>query len=212
MKRRIGVFGGSYDPVHMGHLIMAENFRESLQLDQVVFLPAHVSPFKTGQTPTEDKHRLAMLRLAIGGNPYFSVDDRELHRGGVSYTFDTMQSLVRETNDTEFFLLIGADSLVDFDRWHRPQELLALVRLVVVERGGYEAVSWDALRRVATDEQFANIQKTKIQAPRIEIASREIRQRVRDGRTIRYLVPSSVEAYIREHRLWTSNAPQEATR
>jgi len=202
MTQRIGIFGGSFDPIHLGHLIMAEMFRESMQLDRVVFLLAKVSPFKTESHPSDDKQRWEMLRLAISGNEAFQADDREIRRGGVSYTVDSLRSMQQETPSAEWFLLIGADSLKDFDQWREPREILERVRLVVAERGGLDHVSWDAFQSIATPEQLRAVQERKLDAPKIEIASRDLRRRVRDGRSIRYLVPPAVEAFIHEQRLW----------
>lgn len=200
--QRIGVFGGSFDPIHHGHLIMAESFRESMQLDVVVFLLAYVSPFKTDTMPTSDKHRVEMLRLAICGNASFRLDDREIRRGGVSYTIDSLRALREESPQAEFFLLIGSDSLVSFDRWREPDQVLSLAQLVVAHRGGWGEIAWDDLARAATADQLRAIQGRVLDAPQIEIASRDLRRRVHEGRSIRYMVPAAVEAYIHEHRLW----------
>jgi nicotinate-nucleotide adenylyltransferase len=199
---RIGIFGGSFDPIHFGHLIMAESFRESMQLARVLFVPACVSPFKADKIPTSDKHRLEMLRLAICGNEAFVLDDREIQRGGVSYTVDSLRALREESPKAEFYLLIGSDSVVGFDRWREPGEVLSLAKLVVAHRGGQGAIQWGDVIRVANPDQLTEIQNRVLDVPQIEIASRDLRRRVREGRTIRYMVPAAVEAYIYEHRLW----------
>ena len=200
--QRIGIFGGSFDPIHQGHLIVAESFRESMDLDSVVFLPAYVSPFKTETIPTSDKHRVEMLRLAICGNSSFRLDDREIKRGGVSYTVDSLRAMREEWPGAEFFMLVGSDSLVGFDRWREPEAVLSLAHLVVAHRGGWGSIAWEDLARVASPSQLANMQSRVLDVPQIEIASRDLRRRVREGRTIRYMVPAAVEAYIREHGLW----------
>jgi nicotinate-nucleotide adenylyltransferase len=201
--QRIGIFGGSFDPIHQGHLIVAESFRESMSLDSVVFLPAYVSPFKTETIPTSDKHRVEMLRLAIGGNGSFRLDDREIKRGGISYTVDSLRAMHEERPGTEFFMLVGSDSLVGFDRWREPEAVLSLAQLVVAHRGGWGGgIAWEDLARVASPGQLTAVQSRILDVPQIEIASRDLRRRVREGRTIRYLVPAAVEAYIREHCLW----------
>lgn len=210
MAKRKGIFGGSFDPIHLGHLIMAEMFRESMALDSVLFIPTHVSPFKVQSLPTQDKHRIEMLRLAIGGHSQFDWDDREIRKGGVSYTIDTVRALQEEQSDTQWSLLIGEDSLRDFDRWREPKELLERVQLVVVHRGGFDAVSWSAIESIATEAQLAAIRSRRVEAPSIEIASSDIRRRVREGRSIRYLVPAAVEAYVYEHGLW-SREPERLT-
>lgn len=200
--QRIGIFGGSFDPIHHGHLIMAESFRESMHLDSVVFLPAYVSPFKTETTPTNDKHRVEMLQLAICGNDSFRLDDREIQRGGVSYTVDSLRAMHAELPAADFYMLIGSDSLVGFDRWREPHAVLSLAHLVVAHRGGWGDPAWDDLARVASPEQLSAVKSRILDVPQIEIASRDLRRRVREGRTIRYMVPAAVEAYIRQHRLW----------
>ncbi|MFN7732901.1 MAG: nicotinate-nucleotide adenylyltransferase [Pirellula sp.] len=204
MGQRIGIFGGSFDPVHVGHLIIAEQFREGMRLDQVRFIPTKVSPFKQEQLPTTDKQRLEMLRLAIGAHPGFAIDESEIRRGGVSYSIETIRELQTQISEAEWFLLIGADSLTDFAKWKEPSELLDRVHLVVVRRGGHGEIAWDALKGLTTPANIARIRSTAIDVPAMEIASRDIRQRVQHGRSIRYLVPASVEAYIREHKLWQS--------
>jgi nicotinate-nucleotide adenylyltransferase len=201
-KRRLGVFGGSFDPVHHGHLIMAESFREWMKLESVIFLPAYVSPFKTETKPTSDKHRLEMLRLAICGNGSFLLDDREIRRGGVSYTVDSLRAMRDESPNAEFYMLIGSDSLIGFDRWREPDAVLSLADVVIAQRGGLENITWGDLAKVASPEQLRSIQSRVLDVPQIEIASRDIRRRVNEGRTIRYMVPAAVEAYIHEHRLW----------
>lgn len=201
-KRRIGIFGGSFDPVHQGHLLIAEQFAEDMKLDLVKFIPAKVSPFKLGYTPTSDKHRLEMLRLAVGSNPRFEVDPLELERGGVSYTIDTVTALRGVEPDAEYYMLIGADSLKDFKKWKSPEELLVSVSLVVARRGGEAPPQWSELSGLASREVLEGIQKRALDLPAMELSSTDIRRRVAQRRSIRYLVPSSVEVYIHSHGLY----------
>lgn len=201
-KRRIGIFGGSFDPVHQGHLLIAEQFAEDMKLDLVKFIPAKVSPFKLGYTQTSDKHRLEMLRLAVGSNPRFEVDALELDRGGVSYTIDTVNALRGVEPDAEYYMLIGADSLKDFKKWKSPEELLVSVSLVVARRGGEAPPQWSELSGLASREVIEGIQKRALDLPAMELSSTDIRRRVAQRRSIRYLVPSSVEVYIHSHGLY----------
>ncbi len=201
-KRRIGIFGGSFDPVHQGHLLIAEQFAEDMKLDLVKFIPAKVSPFKLGYTPTSDKHRLEMLRLAVGSNRRFEVDSLELDRGGVSYTIDTVAALRGVEPDAEYYMLIGADSLKDFKKWKSPEELLVSVSLVVARRGGEAPPQWSELSGLATPEVLEGIQERSLNLPAMEISSTDIRRRLELGRSIRYLVPSAVEVYIQSHGLY----------
>lgn len=203
-KRRIGIFGGSFDPVHLGHLLIAEQFAQDMKLDVVKFIPAKVSPFKLSYTPTSDKHRLEMLRLAVGSNERFEVDSLELERGGVSYTIDTVASLRSVEPDAEYYMLIGADSLKDFKKWKSPEELLRSVSLVVARRGGEAPPEWSELSGLATPEVLSGIQERVLDLPAMEISSTDIRRRVERGRSIRYLVPSGVEVYIHSHGLYTA--------
>lgn len=203
-KRRIGIFGGSFDPVHLGHLLIAEQFAQDMKLDVVKFIPAKVSPFKLSYTPTSDKHRLEMLRLAVGSNERFEVDSLELDRGGVSYTIDTVASLRSVEPDAEYYMLIGADSLKDFKKWKSPEELLRSVSLVVARRGGEAPPEWSELSGLAIPEVLSGIQERVLDLPAMEISSTDIRRRVERGRSIRYLVPSGVEVYIHSHGLYTA--------
>ena len=207
-KRRIGIFGGSFDPVHQGHLLIAEQFAEDMKLDRVKFIPAKVSPFKLGYTPTSDKHRLEMLRLAVGSNPRFEVDPLELERGGVSYTIDTVTALRGVEPDAEYYMLIGADSLKDFKKWKSPEELLVSVSLVVARRGGEAPPQWSELSGLASREVLEGIQKRALDLPAMELSSTDIRRRVAQRRSIRYLVPSSVEVYIHSHGLYGATQGQ----
>src|SRR5262245_26343708 len=131
---RLGLFGGSFDPVHYGHLLLAETCRESAQLDQVWFVPAAVSPHKQGHSVTVAAHRIQMLRLAIAGHSPFDVCDYEIARGGVSYTVDTLEEVRKKLPDAELFLLMGADSLADFPTWRQPERICELALPLIVHR------------------------------------------------------------------------------
>ena len=199
---RLGIFGGTFDPIHLGHLILAETVREACRLDQVLFLPARISPLKQQTAPTEARHRLEMVRLAIAGHPAFQVDDLELRRSGPSYTVDTLRHLHAQRPDDELFLMIGADSLADLSRWREPRELLDLAQLVVVNRG-------DTLPDLTAFER--EFQRTTagvvdvVNMPPVDISATELRARAATGRSIRYRTPRAVEMYILEHRLYRSD-------
>ena len=207
-SKRIGIFGGSFDPIHLGHLLMAEQFRSELSLDTVKFIPAKISPFKLNYTPTADKHRLEMLKLAIGAHPNFEIDPIEIQRGGVSYTIDTVEQLQSNQPDATWFLLIGADSLKDFKKWKSPEKLLRSVQLVVARRGGCPEPDWKELDGLASEENLRAIQQIRLDIPVMEISSTAVRQRIETKRSIRYLVPAPVEVYIQEHQLYL---PPEAS-
>lgn len=209
--QRIGIFGGSFDPIHMGHLLVAEQCREQLHLDHVLFIPAARSPFKLDQQTADAKHRWEMLQLAIGGNPYFLADERELKRGGTSFTIDTLKELHAELPNRHFLLLIGADALSDFAKWREPAEICRLAQVVVVGRGGHAAPNLSVLQNyLAPSEQPGSVQHY-VPIPECEISASRIRQTVAAGRSIRYQVPSAVAAYIEQHQLYRSVAPSPST-
>lgn len=203
---KIGIFGGSFDPIHNAHLILAECAREQLGLDQIRFVPAKISPLKKDKLPIDDKHRVEMVRLAINGNAQFAIDTRELDRGGVSYTIDTLTAMKSELPDAEFWLLIGADSLADFKKWKSPSQLLELCRLAVMVRpdnkGVIQDLDWSETQALLPSSLKDRGVGCAIPAPILQISSTELRLRCREKRSIRYQVPASVEAYIRQNGLY----------
>ncbi|MEM9645292.1 MAG: nicotinate-nucleotide adenylyltransferase [Planctomycetota bacterium] len=199
---RIGVFGGSFDPVHVGHLWIAESAIETLRLDQLRWLPASTSPLKPKGSVASDKSRLEMVRLAVAGADGHVVDDRELRRGGTSYTIDTVEELQREFPDDELFLVIGSDSLAGMRQWHRPEELLQMVTLAVVQRGGEPEINFGILEGIVDQDRIDKMRRSVIPMPIIEVSSRAIRQRVRTHRSIRFRVPHAVQALIKNEQLY----------
>jgi nicotinate-nucleotide adenylyltransferase len=199
---RIGVLGGTFDPVHLGHLIVAEEARVRLKLDQVIFMPAGQPWLKAGQCLTPGGHRLQMVELAVASNPFFRVASNEVERPGATYTVDTLVELNRELGpNASLYFILGMDSLAQFHRWKEPDQLLELCQLVVVSRPGHQNVDVNDL--VARFPQ-AGPGLVLLTVPRIEISSTEVRRRVAEGISIRYLVPEAVEEYISEHRLYQS--------
>jgi nicotinate-nucleotide adenylyltransferase len=199
---RLGIYGGSFDPVHIGHLLVAETVREQMKLDEIIWVPAALSPLKQANPPSSNRARLEMLRLAIGGHPQFSVDERELNRGGISYTVDTLRELHRERPDHTWFFLMGADSLIDFDRWKEPAEICRLASPIIVARGGEPPPDFNLLKAYLVEPRLLEITEQAIRMPQIQISSSELRQRASQGLSLRYRVPSSVDAYIRQHQLY----------
>jgi nicotinate-nucleotide adenylyltransferase len=198
---RIGVFGGSFDPVHMGHLTIAQDAVEQLELDRLIFIPAAVPPHKQGKTLAEGRHRFEMLQLATESNLSFEVSDMELQRGGVSYTFDTMTQVQFEHPGAELFFIVGIDSLTILHAWRNVDKLLEMCTIVPFARGGEDAA------RVAEQIQLpeswkARLMERLIRIHEIEISASEIRMRLAEGLSIRYLVPPEVEMYIAEHGLY----------
>ena len=202
MVTRIGIFGGSFDPIHIGHLLLAELCCESLELDQVRFLVANVSPFKTDTQPANKKDRAEMVKLAIGGNPKFEIDTREIDRGGVSYTIDSVRSIEAEFLNSKLFLLMGADAIQDIAKWREPRELFELATPCVISRGGVGEPQWEVLRPYIDALRLSEIMKAKVIAPQIEVSSYDLRERIKQGKSVRYQIPSAVETFIREQRLY----------
>jgi nicotinate-nucleotide adenylyltransferase len=204
MAMRLGVFGGTFDPVHYGHLLLAECCREQCRLDQVWFMPAAAPPHKTAgeQAPASD--RIDMLRLAIGGHESFAICTREIDRGGVSYTVDTVAELQAQDTTRQLFFLLGADMFADLPHWREPRGICDLATLTVVARPHAPPVDFDGIGRGLglTVAQIEAIRQHQVTMPQIDISSSEIRRRVAAGLSIRYQTPRAVEAYIRAQRLY----------
>ncbi|NQU24761.1 MAG: nicotinate-nucleotide adenylyltransferase [Candidatus Nealsonbacteria bacterium] len=199
---RLGLFGGTFDPVHYGHLLLAECCREQGELDEVRFLPAAVPPHKQGRELTPADVRLEMLELAVAGNPGFSVSRFETDRGGVSYTVDTLTHFHGEDPDAELFFLLGADMLHDLPRWRQAARVCELAMPLVVCRPGTGTLNFDCLGRIATPERIEQIRRQQVEMPEIGISGTEIRRRTAAGRSIRYHTPRAVEEYIRSNALY----------
>jgi nicotinate-nucleotide adenylyltransferase len=201
-KSRIGIFGGTFDPVHVGHLIMAEQCREAGQLDQVWFIPSARPPHKQDRPLTPFAQRAEMLALVIAGMPAFRVDDLEKDRPGPSFTAETLEELTRHYPQTDFALLLGSDCLPDLPGWHRPERILELAELLIFARPGWPMVPEKEMRATLHLSEHAPLRLRIIQGPRIDIASRELRQRAAEQRSLRFLVPRAVECYILEKKLY----------
>lgn len=199
---RLGIFGGTFDPIHMGHLLLAETFREELRLDEVRFVPAAVPPHKQDEQITEGDKRVEMLKLSVASHPSFRVDTSELSRGGVSYTVDSLRRLREELPEAEIFFLMGGDSLAEFLTWREPGEILKLAVPVVARRGSDAPLDWSHLSGLVSEERMALIQQSQFVTPLIEISSTDIRRRRAAGRSIRYRLPRAAEEYILAQRLY----------
>ena len=191
----IGLFGGSFNPPHLAHLIVAETVREQFRLDQVWWMPARRPPHKAEETLVSSQHRLEMTRRATQDHPAFAVSDVEVRRAGASYTVETVRALQATHPEYAFSLLLGGDSLRDFGTWRQPEEIVARVPLIVYRRPG--AADIEVEPYLAGRVRFA-------EAPLLEISGTEIRARLREGRSIRYLVPDAIRAYIEEHGLYVN--------
>jgi len=197
-RPRVGILGGTFDPVHLGHLIVATELRHALDLDRLLIVPAGRPPHKTAQEVADDDDRLAMLRLATAAAPDLEVSTLDLDQGGLSYTADLLVRLRENLGEAELWFLMGNDSLRDFPNWHEPRRILELARLGVAARLGAPV----DLEQVYAAVPNARGRVRLVATPLIGISSREIRRRLRDGEPIRYQVPRAVERYIRERGLY----------
>ena len=194
--------GGSFDPVHIGHLIIAQDAIERLNLSEVIFIPAAIPPHKQHVQQVDADHRLNMLRLAIESDPRFSVSDIEVKRGGVSYTVDTVATLRSSLQNEKLFLIIGSDTLVDLHTWYKTDLLLEMCEIATFIRPGEDSIESISEKVKLPEKQRDRLLRNVIEAHRIEVSSTEIRTRLAQGMGIRYLVPPSVEAYIEKHGLY----------
>lgn len=194
---RLGIFGGAFDPIHNGHLLLAEQCREQCQLDAVWFVPTKIPPHKEADSLSPDADRVEMLKLATAGRPEFIVSEIELQREDVSWTVDTLRQLRSEHPEDDLFLLIGADSLRDFPTWKEPDEIAKLAIVVAVNRG---EASLDELTSGLKPELAASVQLVTM--PGISISATDLRRRVSEGKSIRYLVPRAVEEFIVAQKLY----------
>ena len=200
-QEKIGILGGTFDPIHTGHILSAQAVYEQLELEKVVFIPAYVPPHKIGQNFAPAEHRYAMTRLAIAPYPYFQVSDMELRRSGVSYTVDTMKEIKAAHPQSELYFIIGADSVPLLYTWNRIEELFQLVTFVVAYRPGYSNVIQTACK------QMGNIVRERmilLPTPEYPVSSTEIRQKIRNNESLKNLVPPAVEDYIRQHHLYNT--------
>jgi len=203
----LGIFGGTFDPVHLAHLAVAQESAESLGLERVVFIPAGEPPHKPRQAITSGAHRLAMVELAIAGNERFAVDRLELERAGPSYTVDTLEVLhASRTADgaaPELTLVLSAEAFLGLMTWREPRRILELARAVVAPRDGYPEAGPDFLA-----EHFPDLVGRAIflDGPRLRLSASELRMRAAGGRSLRYLVPDAVAAYIGDHGLYQKHA------
>ena len=189
--RNLGLFGGSFDPVHLGHLLVAQAAREELALDRLFFIPAAQSPFKPERRPTRDQDRLRLLRLALAGRPWCEVDEQEVRRGGISYTVETVRDYAARFGEAQLFFLIGADHVGQLSKWREADELARLVEFVVLPRPGQVEATLPVPFRGRMLKGFP-----------LGVSSSQIRERIRSGRSIEELVPGAVAEDIRNNGLY----------
>jgi len=199
---RLGLFGGSFDPVHYGHLLLAECCREQGGLEQVWFLPAAAPPHKLDRTLTPAEARIEMLELAVTSHQAFAVNRYEVDRGGVSYTVDTVRHFRGQDPEGELFLLMGSDMLYDLPQWRQADQICRLAIPMVVSRPGAGPPDFACLAGLASPERVKLFVEHQVEMPQIDLSSREIRRRVGAGLSIRYQTPRAVEMYIESHGLY----------
>ncbi len=195
--KKIGLLGGTFDPVHNGHLIISEYLYEELDLDEIWFIPAHIHPLKDNNGISDAGHRLSMLQLAVADNDHFKISELEISREGVSYTVDTLDQLHKTYRDIDprFFYFIGMDNVNDLPRWKKPWQILENCQVVAFGRPGFKPDP-------AVEEYLPHIRF--IHVPLLEISSTLIRKRVTEENSVRYLVPEAVRKYISDHGLYRS--------
>ncbi|MBD3245784.1 MAG: nicotinate (nicotinamide) nucleotide adenylyltransferase [Candidatus Omnitrophica bacterium] len=186
-EMKTGILGGTFNPPHIGHFVLASEVKYRLELDRVIFMPAHVSPLKGEEETADPGHRFRMLEEALPGEGY-EVSDLEISRGGISYTIDTVKELQRRRLDEEMYLIIGADQAAAFDSWKAHRELTERTTVVVAKRKTFP---------LPDDSRFRIVE-----IPQLEVSSSEIRRRVKRGEPVRYLVPETVRRYMMRHRLY----------
>lgn len=190
MVKKVGIFGGTFDPPHYGHLLMANEVLDSLQLSEIWFMPNQIPPHKQHRQISSSKHRFNMLKQAVAGNDAFRVEPIELERNGPSYTYDTMVLLKKRHPSTEFYFIIGGDMIEYLPKWYKIEELLRMIQFIGVKRPNYKAESCYPV--------------IEVDVPLFDVSSSMIRSRLKEGRSVRYLLPESVIQYIKEHQLYES--------
>ena len=199
-KKRVGILGGTFDPIHVGHLMTAEAVRDEYHLDKVIFIPAAVPPHKQNQDGTEAMHRYVMTGLATCSNPNFEVSDIQMNRPGPSYTIDTIRELLeRFGEDTEFYFITGADAIQEIHTWDRIEELLEMCHFIGASRQGCLP---DVNQIKASFGELGKRKIHRLETPELEISSTDIRNRIKKGYSIKYIVPTAVEQYIYKQGLY----------
>ena len=188
---KVGIFGGTFDPIHMGHLITAQSVREIRNLEKIIFIPAFISPHKSDVKTTSAEDRSNMIKLAIDGIPFFDYSDIEIKKGGVSYTIDTLKELKKIYNEVE--IIIGYDNIFSFHTWKEPDEIMRLAKIVVLKRKSSHPPQFE-------DKYYH--QAVFVQTRGIEISATDIRERVKNEMPINFLVPPAVMEYIYKHNLY----------
>ena len=200
-RKKIGLMGGTFDPIHIGHLILGEAAWRQFCLDEVWFLPAGNPPHKQNRAGrASDRERLEMVRLAIQSNPHFVLSLIEMNKDGYSYTYRTLERLHGQYPDADWYFIMGADSLTDFDTWREPQRIADACRIVVATRNQMEPASFRTLLAKRREEFHHDF--LELDTPNLDISSKHLREMIRSGESIRYYTPDTVLNYIRQNRIY----------
>ncbi|MGI5831855.1 MAG: nicotinate-nucleotide adenylyltransferase [Thermoguttaceae bacterium] len=205
---KTGIFGGTFDPIHNAHLLLAETAREALGLDRVIFVPAGIPPHKRKRLITDGSLRAAMIGAAIAGIPEFDLSDFEIASPEISYTVTTLRHFHALFPEDEFTLIVGSDTLHDIPHWYRPEEICALAGIAVAQRAGDPSPEYDLLAPLVPARRLARFRKMAIPMPLMELSATEIRRRVGAGKSIRFLTPEGVILLIRENGLYLPSKEQ----
>lgn len=199
-KKKIGIMGGTFDPIHIGHLMLAEQAYDKFELDKVLIMPTGNPPHKDNAVSAQTKHRVQMARLAIGNNKHFELSLIEVERSGYTYTFETLQILTKENPNVEYYFIIGADSLLDFHKWREPGIICENATILVATRYNLNSKELDRLMDELAMKYNARIYP--LETPNIDISSKLLRTMVSTGKSIKYYVTSDVERYIYKNNLY----------
>lgn len=206
---KFGIFGGSFDPVHIGHIQLALACRDQVPLDTVCFIPAAQQPLKQEGPYASDDDRLAMLELAIGGIQQMVISRIEIERSGVSYTIDTLRTIAQTQPQDELFLLLGSDALADFPSWRQIKKIIQMATPIIVIRSGGAEIDWNVLADWMPKQRIVQLRQLSIHMPPVDVSSTEIRRRISLGQSINGLVPPAVAEYITQHGLYSDRIHRE---
>lgn len=202
-KTKIGIMGGTFDPIHNGHLIIAENSRVNFNLEKIIFIPTGISAHKAENKITYANYRYEMILLSINSNPYFTLSSMEIERTGITYTIDTIKNLQKLNEEAEYYFIIGEDSLYNFHKWKDYEELLNICKFIVAKR---ENKKDNLEMKIRELNNICGEAIYLLESPMIDISSTDIRDRIVHNKSIKYLVPEPVELYIKKYRLYEGDA------
>lgn len=198
-RKQVGIIGGTFNPIHLGHMILAEHAREYFELDEILFVPSGTSYMK--EDVLDSKTRISMTGIAIEDNPYFALSTIEVDRGGNSYSYETMESLRADNPTTDYFFIVGGDSLFVIEKWMHPEKIFASCTIIAAAREGYSIVELKQQIQFLSEKYHANIQLLPTRC--IDISSTDIRNKIRNNKSIRYLVHERVQHYIEKNKIYS---------